>query len=78
MTTPSERTSAILRTAKFLEKLATAEGVSEGIRREAAGLARHFPRPYDIELVAAVMDKVNDPSVYPIFSIDAPDLNHSR
>jgi hypothetical protein len=53
MTTPDERTQAVLLTREFLNRLAysRAAGVPESIRHEAKALLRHYPDPGDMEVV---------------------------
>lgn len=53
MTTPDERTRAILHTKEFLVELSSAErtpGVPEVVRNEARRLLRHYPGPRELDL----------------------------
>ncbi len=53
MTTPSERTLAVLQTRTFLGELAFSNaqsGVPEHVRREAKRLLRHFPSSSDMNI----------------------------
>lgn len=43
MTTPRERTLAVLQTRRFLRRLANMEDLPEAIRLEAERLLRHYP-----------------------------------
>jgi hypothetical protein len=56
MTTPFERTRALLRTRDLLQELAAGEHVdADTLRRRAKSLLRHYPAPVDIDLSAAVL-----------------------
>lgn len=53
MTTPWERTRAVLQTREFLSELACASaksGVPVYVRREATRLLRHYPSPSDMNI----------------------------
>jgi len=51
MTTPHERTQALIETHRFLEELCTAE-VPDQIRRSAKWCLRHYPHPGVIDVLA--------------------------
>ena len=51
MTTPQERTQALIETQRFLEELCTAE-VPEHVRRSAKWCLRHYPPPSVIDVLA--------------------------
>jgi hypothetical protein len=53
MTTPDERTRAIVQTRVFLRELITSEltpGVPDDVREEACRLLRHYPLPGDMNI----------------------------
>ena len=53
MTTPDERTRAVLHTKDFLVELMSSErtpGVPEAVRSEARRLLRHYPGPRELDL----------------------------
>ena len=52
MTTPSERTRALVWAGAFLVELATDKSVPIAIRRTAVVIARHFPTTLDIDKFA--------------------------
>ncbi|WP_081067971.1 BPSL0761 family protein [Burkholderia territorii] len=56
MTTPSERTAAVLRTRTFLMELGNpaACGIPREIASAAENLLRHYPSLVDIELTCAI------------------------
>lgn len=56
MTTPRERTAAVLAVRKFLEKLAQPAGndIPSDVVGEAERLLRHYPSLADIELTCAM------------------------
>jgi len=56
MTTPYERTRAILHTREFLEELQSIEkwpDLPDELRRRARALARHYPELWDVRQVHA-------------------------
>jgi hypothetical protein len=55
MTTPDERTRAVLDTRRFLETLATADEITVAglVRTVAIGLLRHYPLDLDISISAS-------------------------
>jgi hypothetical protein len=58
VTTPHERTRAILHTRAFLVELISAErtpGVPEAVRSEARRLLRHYPGARELELAHRVL-----------------------
>lgn len=52
MTTPRERTLAVLQTRRFLRQLANMEDLPEAIRLEAERLLRHYPGSVHISYAA--------------------------
>lgn len=56
MTTPSERTAAVLRTRAFLVELSMSSGdaIPRDVALVAASLLRHYPGLADIELTCAM------------------------
>ncbi len=58
MTTPDERTRAVVDTRRFLELLCSAtgtSGVGPELREDACRLLRHYPEPGDLQLVATAL-----------------------
>lgn len=58
MTTPDERTRAVLQTRQFLERLcspAQPGSVAPAFREEACRLLRHYPVAGDLRLVAQAL-----------------------
>lgn len=56
MTTPYERTRAILRTREFLEELQSPQkwpDLPDNLRRRAKVLARHYPETWDVHQLHA-------------------------
>ncbi|PHP85809.1 hypothetical protein CFB52_027190 [Burkholderia sp. AU18528] len=56
MTTPSERTAAVLRTRAFLVELSRLppDTIPRDVASAAKRLLRHYPGPADIELTCAM------------------------
>lgn len=55
MTTPEERTRAVVDTREFLESLTCSisnPGMPQEIREQARRLLRHYPFPSDLQLAA--------------------------
>lgn len=58
MTTPDERTLAVLHTRDFLEALASSDGqpgVPDEVREEARRLLRHYPDVTDLRLASTAL-----------------------
>lgn len=58
MTTPDERTRAVLHTAEFLGELmstSATQGVPDAVREEARRLLRHYPLSGDMDLTHAAL-----------------------
>jgi hypothetical protein len=57
MTTPAERTKAVLETRDFLRTLAVADEITIPglVRTVAVGLLRHYPLDVDIEVSASAL-----------------------
>lgn len=57
MTTPAERTKAVLETRDFLRTLAVADEITISglVRTVAVGLLRHYPLDVDIEVSASAL-----------------------
>ena len=65
MTTPSERTRAVLATRRFLQELcASSDGsnVPKGVRESARQLLRHYPDSWHIEIAAVAWPMVWAPA----------------
>lgn len=60
MTTPYERTNAVLNTRDFLETLVVADEVTIPglVQSVAIGLLRHYPLPVDIYISASALPAV--------------------
>ena len=56
MTTPVERTRALLWAGSFLMELARDKNLPLGVRRQAVVIARHFPTVEDISSMALTQD----------------------
>jgi hypothetical protein len=57
MTTPHERTRALVWTGGFLIEVARNEGLPLSVRQRAAEIARHFPTMQDIANMAIFRDE---------------------
>lgn len=58
MTTPDERTRAVLHTREFLEELLSIgaeRGVPDALREQARRLLRHYPRVMDLQLASTAL-----------------------
>lgn len=60
MTTPAERTRALMQTRRLLETLTTAQDVPERVREEAVRLLRHYPDAGDVALLHAMTPEFYD------------------
>ncbi|WP_408514635.1 BPSL0761 family protein [Paraburkholderia sediminicola] len=60
MTTPAERTKAVVDTRDFLEMLASMDEVTINglVQSVASGLLRHFPNNIEIDVSAAALPSV--------------------
>lgn len=59
MTTPYERTRAVLQTRELLHELAAGNQIGRDILRlRAEALLRHYPLPIDIDISAAAMPTI--------------------
>lgn len=60
MTTPQERTLAVMETRKLLQMLASNDEVTDmaSVQTTAAGLLRHFPLQVDIDISASALPGV--------------------
>lgn len=68
MTTPDERSRALLQTRQFLVKLCKsgcAPGAPDIVRREARRLLRHYPDAGDVDLVAMAFPQWWSPASEP-------------
>jgi hypothetical protein len=65
VTTPYERTKAVIGTREFLQTLAVAEEISVPglVQSVALSLLRHFPLPIDVDVSAAALPGLWAPSV---------------
>ena len=64
MTTPHERTRALLQTKKFLGELIDSDktpGIPEEIRRQAKILLRHYPGIFHLELASKALPEQYGP-----------------
>ncbi|MDM0053818.1 BPSL0761 family protein [Variovorax sp. J22R115] len=64
MTTPYERTRAILHTREFLEELQSVQkspDLPDTLRRRAKALARHYPESWHVHQMHAHMPAFFDP-----------------
>ena len=55
MTTPHERSRAVLKTKLFLLRLSDDQNVSEAVRFEAQALLRHYPSGHDVAVMAELI-----------------------
>ena len=65
MTTPEERTRAVLETRRFLRTLAVADEITVAglVRTAAIGLLRHYPLEIDICISASALPSIwGDPA----------------
>lgn len=79
MTTPNERTRAVIQTGKFLLELSRDSSLPERIRRDAKFLLRHYPEPFQV-LLAGRIEEGSDPSISPmgpVFSSSIENSHHS-
>lgn len=66
MTTPYERTRAVIHAVNFLTRLVSPynengiKKIPKDVRQEALRVLRHFPRPYDIYAAAKAAPDVFD------------------
>ena len=60
MTTPSEKTRAVIETRRFLQALASDDGLSDStnIRETAKRLLRHYPLDIDVSVSASAFPSV--------------------
>ena len=58
MTTPDERTRAVTRARRFLERLQTDERVPADLRAEALQVLRHYPGYAELDLSAGALPAV--------------------
>lgn len=58
MTTPEERTRAVTRARRFLERLQTDERVPADLRAEALQVLRHYPGYAELDLSADALPAV--------------------
>ena len=69
MTTPSERTRAIIQTHKFLAELSQSRHLPEGVRVEAKRLLRHYPSEREISEAARVEQHLSEGTIFqPVFN----------
>ncbi len=65
MTTPRERTRALLQTKEFLGELVDSDktpGIPDGIRRQAKFLLRHYPGIVHLELASKALPEQYGPT----------------
>ncbi|CDG51734.1 conserved hypothetical protein [Halomonas sp. A3H3] len=69
MTTPSERTRAIIQTHEFLTELSRSHHLAEDIRTEAKRLLRHYPSKREMLEAAHVEQHLAEGTVFqPMFT----------
>jgi len=69
MTTPSERTRAIIQTHKFLAELSQSRHLPKGVRVEAKRLLRHYPSEREILEAARVEQHLSEGTIFqPVFN----------
>lgn len=56
MTMPHERSRAIVQTQEFLEQLSQDASQSEGVRRSAVHLLRHYPSKSEVLLQGRIQE----------------------
>jgi hypothetical protein len=78
MTTPVERTRALLRAWGFLIEIARDERLPLDVRQGAVAIARHFPTIEDVELMASLRGSsgldfgLSSPQETPSWAADCP------
>ncbi|WP_122318882.1 BPSL0761 family protein, partial [Pseudomonas savastanoi] len=65
MTTPNERTRAVIQTGEFLLELSQDSSLPERIRRDAKFLLRHYPDQFQM-LLAERIEECSDPLISPM------------
>ncbi|WP_339437652.1 BPSL0761 family protein [Pseudomonas sp. EL_65y_Pfl1_R32] len=65
MTTPNERTRAVIQTGEFLLELSQDSSLPERIRRDAKFLLRHYPDQFQM-LLAGRIEEGSDPLIWPM------------
>ncbi|MCY1310361.1 hypothetical protein D9M70_605420 [compost metagenome] len=79
MTTPAERTRAVVQTREFLERLERDLSLSEDVRATATTLLRHFPLRGEVLLQGRIQESLGAQYGYsPFFSSTDPRLPSSR
>ena len=71
MTTPSERSRAVIQTEAFLKELSKDASLPEKVRRDAKFLLRHFPARSDVILAGQLEEEAVTlpiPFLFPVFS----------
>lgn len=71
MTTPSERSRAVIQTEAFLKELSRDVSLPEKVRRDAKFLLRHFPSRSDVILAGRLEEEAVTlpiPFPFPVFS----------
>ncbi|WP_317622771.1 BPSL0761 family protein [Pseudomonas amygdali] len=79
MTTPNERTRAVIQTGMFLLELYRDSSLPERIRRDAKFLLRHYPDQFQV-LLAGRIEEGADPLISPmgpVFSSSIENGYHS-
>ncbi|NVL39893.1 BPSL0761 family protein [Pseudomonas syringae] len=80
MTTPNERTRAVIQTGEFLLELSQDSSLPERIRRDAKFLLRHYPEQFQM-LLAGRIEEGSDlliSSMGPVFSSCIENSYHSQ
>ena len=71
MTTPSERSRAVIQTEAFLKELSRDASLPEKVRRDAKFLLRNFPGKSDVLLAGQLEEQAVTlpiPFLFPVFS----------
>lgn len=71
MTTPSERSRAVIQTEKFLKELSRDGSLPDKVRRDAKFLLRQFPSRAEVMLAGRLEEEAVTlpiPFLYPVFS----------
>ncbi|WP_082143108.1 BPSL0761 family protein [Pseudomonas fildesensis] len=71
MTTPSERSRAVIQTHEFLNELSRDDSLPEKVRHDAKFLLRHFPGRAEVVLAGRLEEEAVTlpiPFIFPVFS----------
>lgn len=76
MTTPNERTRAVIQTGGFLLELSQDSSLPERIRRDAKFLLRHYPDQFQM-LLAGRIEECSDPLISPMGPVFSSSIENS-